>query len=163
MMEISVIDDDSGATAAFFELARTSITAALAREQIDKRWNVAVMFASEDTMRTLNRRFNGDDEITDVLAFNQSDAWTRGKPSPARDKDDRAAPESDYLGDIAICFEQVRRQARAAGVAVEYELAKMAVHGALHLIGYDHYAEDERREMFSKTDRILASVLQGVK
>jgi probable rRNA maturation factor len=69
-------------------------------------------------MRALNRQFRGKDHVTDVLSF---PAETRG-----------------FLGDVVIAGGVAAKQARAAGHRVQTELRVLALHGLLHLLGYDH-------------------------
>ena len=62
------------------------------------------------------------------------------------------------LGDIAISVPQTKRQALAKGVTFERELAMLAIHGTLHLLGYDHAEPEDERVMFGKTDDALDEV-----
>lgn len=90
----------------------------------------SLVFVGEQASRTLNRRFRKKDRPTDVLSF----------PLGATAADGRF-----YLGDIVICVPVADRQARRAGHPLERELKALAVHGYLHLLGFDHGAgiEDE--------------------
>ena len=60
-----------------------------------------------------------------------------------------------YLGDIAICYARAVEQAKEYGHSLERELAFLAVHGALHLMGYDHMTPDEENEMVRRQEEIL--------
>jgi probable rRNA maturation factor len=80
-------------------------------------------------LRRLNRRFLGEDRPTDVLSFPSGD------------------PASGYLGDLALSWPAVVRQAAAFGHAAEVEAALLTVHGLLHLLGWDHATPEEEREM----------------
>lgn len=86
--------------------------------------SVSVLFCGDGRMRTLNRRYRGQDRSTDVLSF----------PS---------APP--LLGDIAISVPYAARQARRRSQPVSREIDRLLVHGYLHLLGYDH--ETDRGEM----------------
>lgn len=131
-----------------------AITCILRREEVPTPVIVNVLLTGDSTLRRLNRRFANEDHATDVLAFPADDGemfpWNQSA------EDDQVAPR--YLGDIAISIPQVARQAREHGVPTERELAMLAIHGTLHLLGYDHAAPDEEREMFGKTDAALASI-----
>ena len=81
--------------------------------------------------------------MTDVLTF------------PAWEGDAILCPPDGYLGDIAICFERAKEQAEEYGHSLERELAFLSVHGALHLLGYDHMQPEDEKKMFSKQDEIL--------
>ncbi|MCC7417653.1 MAG: rRNA maturation RNase YbeY [Acidobacteria bacterium] len=95
------------------------------------RGAVAVAIVSDARVRALNRRYRRKDAATDVLSF-PSEVGEGGKGVPP------------FLGDIVIARGVARRQARAAGHAEATELRVLALHGLLHLLGYDH-ARDEGR------------------
>jgi probable rRNA maturation factor len=97
---------------------------------------------SDDAIRRLNRTYRGVDEPTDVLAF------------PMREgRFGRLA--TDLLGDVVISAETACRQAPAGGVGAE--LALLAVHGILHLVGHDHHTAAARQRMWRKQREILAA------
>ena len=89
------------------------------------RGDVSVAFVSDARIRILNRAYRRKDHPTDVLSF----------PSE----------EADFLGDIVIATGVARRQARAAGHAFGTEARVLALHGLLHLLGYDHESDDGGR------------------
>ena len=98
------------------------------------RGEVAVALATDARVRTLNRQYRRKDQSTDVLAF----------PSV----EPRApSPESRALGDIVIATGVARRQARDAGHSEQTELRVLALHGLLHLLGYDHHDRADRGRM----------------
>lgn len=90
------------------------------------RGGLAIALVDDATMRRLNRRFAGKNRVTDVLSF-PSDA------SPGR-----PARGARHLGDIAIATGVARRQATEAGHSYGNELRVLALHGLLHLLGFDH-------------------------
>jgi len=95
-------------------------------------------------MRRLNRQYRGQDLPTDVLAF------------PMRP----VGPASFLLGDVVISLHTAARHAAADGHSVEHELAKLVIHGVLHLVGYDHErSEPEARRMRRKERAILQSLM----
>jgi len=97
--------------------------------------SVAVRLTSDEELARLNRTFAGEDRATDVLSF---------------------AGEGTHLGDVAISWPAVVRQAQEYGHDAETELALLAVHGLLHLLGWDHTSARERREMTRLTVAALA-------
>ena len=111
--------------------------------------SVAVLtLTGDEHLREYNRRFRGLDEPTDVLAFAAQE-----KPSDQRFQ---APPGTEHwLGDIVISLPRARRQAKEAGHPVNDEVRLLAVHGLLHLLGYDHAEADEERTMTAVTNRIL--------
>jgi probable rRNA maturation factor len=88
------------------------------------RGEVALALVTDARMRALNRRFLRKDRPTDVLSF---PAGESGAPVPGR-----------FLGDIVVATGVARRQAREAGHPYDTELKVLALHGLLHLLGYDH-------------------------
>jgi len=99
---------------------------------------VCVLLTSDEHIRELNRDFRGVDEPTDVLTF------------PAGEGSN---------GDVAIAVPYAERQASVRGVTLEQELAYLAIHGALHLAGFDDECESDRAEMVSQMNR--AAVAAG--
>ena len=93
------------------------------------RGEVTVALVGDRQIRRLNRRFRGLDRVTDVLAFPMDGAAP--DPGPLG-----SGPR--YLGDIVIATDRARRQARAEGHSLTTELRVLALHGLLHLVGYDH-------------------------
>lgn len=94
---------------------------------------VCLTFVGPDRMRTLNRKFRKTDRPTDVLSF----------PLLSTVREGRAR---GHLGDIVIAPEVAWRQARRLGHGLERELEVLAVHGFLHLLGYEHSPRMEREE-----------------
>lgn len=104
---------------------------------------VTVVLVGERAMVGLNRRWRGKDHPTDVLSFSQREG-TAGGLHP------------EVLGDIVICVPTARLQAREAGHCLAAELDRLAVHGLLHLAGYEH--EDDpvaARAMRRREDAII--------
>ena len=101
------------------------------------RGGVAVALASDARVRALNRQYRRKDAATDVLAFPAQD--DAAADSPGR--------RPTALGDIVIATGVARRQAREAGHALQAELRVLALHGLLHLLGYDHHDRADRIRM----------------
>lgn len=98
--------------------------------------DVSVLFTDDKQVRALNRCYRRVDSATDVLTF----------PAPAQ------FPES--LGDIAISIDQARLQAKARRVRLLDEVAMLAIHGALHLSGYDDVKKSDREEMVRMMNKV---------
>jgi probable rRNA maturation factor len=107
--------------------------------------DLAIVLTDDSAIRALNRQWRGKNAPTNVLSFPAA--------SPARGKS-RAAPL--YIGDIVIAYETTAREAAAEGKRFSHHLAHLAVHGFLHLLGYDHEADDEAIAMERLERRILA-------
>jgi probable rRNA maturation factor len=117
---VVTVTDARGRAARSGDLARWLARAAPTRA----RGAVAIALVSDAAMRRLNRRFRRKDYATDVLSF------------PAE-----GGPPGGPLGDIAIATGVARRQARDHGHTLAVEVRLLALHGLLHLLGYDHEAD----------------------
>lgn len=111
-------------------------------------------FLSEEEMRALNLRARGVDAATDVLSFPalSLDAHLPvSNPPEGCEFDGRKV----ILGEIAICVEIMKRQAAEYGHGEERECAFLALHGLLHLLGFDHEREEDRAKMRAAEEGIL--------
>ena len=99
------------------------------------RGNVTIVLATDARVRKLNHDYRGKDYATDVLSFPTDDD---GAPAAAGAKNVKNAKTARHLGDIVIARGVATRQAREVGHAVSTELRILALHGLLHLLGYDH-------------------------
>ena len=109
---------------------------------------LAVMLTDDSGIRTLNSNWRGIDKPTNVLSFPAL------QPTGAGGPDD--APR--MLGDIAIAYETTRREADEEKKPFDHHLSHLAVHGFLHLIGYDHEKDDEAEAMEALETEILAQL-----
>ncbi len=117
--------------------------------KLPARTVTVVTLTGDENLREYNSRYRGIDEPTDVLAF-----AAREQPTDPRFQSPPGT--EDWLGDIVISVPRARRQAREAGHAVNDEVRLLAVHGFLHLLGYDHGQPAEETTMTALTNRILA-------
>ena len=110
---------------------------ALAAGDPDGAGGVSIAIANDETLRSLNVRFRGFDEVTDVLSFEgESGQGDAGAPFPT-------VPDGGAtIGEVVLSYPLAVRQADEHDVTVEEELALLVVHGVLHLLGHDH--EDSR-------------------
>jgi len=105
---------------------------------------LSITLLDDDAMRELNRDWLGHDRPTDVIAFGLGDG------------------DAQPLGDIYIGVERALEQADEAGVSVREELARLAVHGTLHVLGYDHAdgPERQRGEMWRRQEELVKGILE---
>ncbi|HHT47689.1 MAG TPA: rRNA maturation RNase YbeY [Firmicutes bacterium] len=118
---------------------------------------VGVTLTDEETIHQLNREYRGIDAPTDVLSFALDEGET--KPDGAADLPPEllyADSPPELLGDIVICLPYARRQAAEYGHSFTRELLYLTVHGLLHLLGYDHQTESDRRQMRAEEEKFLA-------
>ena len=124
----------------------------LKEEHYPKESEVTILLVSDDEMSGYNVRFLDRDGPTDVLAFPLEELI----PGVAPDHNPQGPPL--VIGDVLIAPAYVRRSAAEMGVTFEDEMALMAVHGILHLLGYDHEADDDARRMEDRERQILSLV-----
>ena len=105
------------------------------------RGAITVVFTNDRTSRRLNRRFLGHDRPTDVIAFSLGDG-------------------PNLEGEIYVNLEKARRQARTYHVTAANEIARLIIHGTLHLFGYDDRTRAKARRMKARED-FLVSHLAG--
>lgn len=105
------------------------------------------MLTGDDAIRALNRDYREVDRPTDVLSFPMADEVALGDP---------ARPV--FLGEIYVSVETAGRQARAARRPLGREVAHLAVHGLLHLLGHDHRTRAERQRMRAEEARLLRAL-----
>ena len=126
------------------ELIRIAVSASLANGGV--RGDVCVLITDAEEIQSLNRTYRKIDRVTDVLTF------------PAWEGEAILCPPDEYLGDIAICYERAVEQAEEYNHSLERELAFLAVHGSLHLMGYDHMTKEDEAAMFAKQEEVLVSL-----
>ena len=97
--------------------------------------NVNIVLCSDEFVRVMNRDYRGLDKVTDVLSYE----WH----------------EEDFLGEIYIARDQVKRQAPEYGNTFYAELKRVIVHGLLHLSGYDHIKASDRKIMRARECEFL--------
>ena len=142
-------------SASVMNVMKIAASATLARIQASKSLIVTALLTDDVHMKELNLAFMNEDDVTDVLSFNEDSGWKEGTPPDNGGDAFAARGDSHRLGDIALCLPQVKRQAREAGKTTEDEAAMLTVHGVLHLLGYDHEEGEQAKRMFGLTDDIL--------
>lgn len=109
---------------------------------------LAVMLTDDAGIRTLNSNWRGVDKPTNVLSFPALQPTAAGGPDDA----------PRMLGDIAIAYETARKEADDEQKPFDHHLSHLAVHGFLHLIGYDHEKDDDAEAMEALEQEILAQL-----
>ena len=121
----------------------------LGKEGIDKEGaEVSVSFVTADEIKSLNREYRGVDSVTDVLSFPQFDSV-----------DDLIDMQEETgvaeLGDVVICMERALSQAEEFGHPLKREVIYLFVHSILHLLGYDHMEEEDKKEMRAREEEVM--------
>ena len=116
-------------------LATRAAEAALAAAKLerDEDLEATILLTDDASVRELNRTWRGKDNPTNVLSF------PADMPSPAG--------EPRHLGDIALAYETLSREAQAEAKTLQDHMSHLVVHGILHLLGYDHERDDEAEAM----------------
>jgi probable rRNA maturation factor len=128
------------------DLLQQAIRCVLAAERAEG--DVTVKITDDAEVATLNRQFMGKEGPTDVISFPAVDEETDFVLPPEE-------AETPYLGDIIIALPFTQKQAQRVGRPLGDELALLVVHGALHLLGYDHVTPEEKAEMWDRQNAIL--------
>ncbi len=114
---------------------------------------VTVSFASEKRIKELNNNYRKVDNITDVLSFPMLDIVY---PQHVKDYSKEVSPDGIlYLGDVVICPKRAKEQASEYGHSKKREVAFLALHGLLHLYGYDHIKVEDEKIMKNASKEIL--------
>jgi len=106
-------------------------------KRVDEDQHIQIIFVTSNSICELNKTYRNIDKPTDVLSFPNDDEL------------------DDTLGDIFISIEQARLQAAEYGHSFDREIAFLAVHGYLHLKGYDHHNDEDEKKMIVEQERIL--------
>jgi probable rRNA maturation factor len=102
----------------------------------DRPCEISLVFTRDAEIHELNKQYRGKDKPTNVLSF------------PGFDEDEPFAPDQHvHLGDIVMAFETIEREAHEQGKTFHDHATHMLIHGVLHLLGFDHIQEGERKEM----------------
>ena len=127
---------------------------ALTKNQVENL-AVGVEFVSAFKIKALNKRIRGINKVTDVLSFPMLEGEKFEFLQACEEERDPFSSEL-YLGDIVICLRRAKKQAKDFGHSLERELAFLALHGFLHLLGFDHMKPEEEKEMQSLAEKVLA-------
>lgn len=114
------------------DLIEKSIKAVLKVEELDDDVEISVSFVGDEEIRDLNRDYRGVDKSTDVLSFPM---------------DDEFIIDNRILGDVIINTRRVMEQAEELGHSHKRELSYLTVHSILHLLGYDHMEDEDKKDM----------------
>ena len=148
--DITIEVDPSYVTQVDTRLLASVTQAVLEREGVAGPLDLGIWITNEDELRALNRKFRAVDATTDVLSFGADGE----DAAPFVDAPDAAR----HLGDVAISFPHVMRQAREYGHSEARELAYLLAHGILHLLGYDHEAAADAGEMRAREEAALGEL-----
>ena len=134
-------------------LIKKAVNMALDAEKIDVPCLVSVMLTDEEGIRQVNRDFRGIDRATDVLSFPLNEL-SPGAFDPGECERD---PETGavMLGDMMISLPRCEAQGEEFGHGFEREILYLSVHSVLHLLGYDHVDEGERKRQMREREKLI--------
>ena len=120
-----------------------AVVARVLRAERRRSGEIAVVISDDAFLRQINRQWRGIDRATDVISFAYDERERDGATRPVR-------------GDLLVSLDRVREQARRFRVTPGTELARLVIHGTLHLCGHDHAKPAERRRMREREAAALA-------
>ena len=171
-MLVDIIDDQAYLAAGQEKLLHEVIEAAAKYLKLPEGIELDLSIVSNEEIQALNRDYRGLDKPTDVLSFALTEVSSEydvdfahldltEEAEETEDleetefEDEEAIPQ--HLGDIIISYPRAQEQAQDYGHSLDRELAFLAVHGFLHLNGYDHQTEEEAQEMFRIQEEVLTT------
>jgi len=119
-----------------------ALVAHVLKGELRRAGEIGVRLTDDAELRELNRRWRGSDRATDVISF----AYAEHEPDAAT---------RPVAGDLVLSLDRVREQAKRFRVTAGAELARLVIHGTLHLAGHDHQRPAERRAMRAREDALL--------
>ena len=150
MFSIDFMDETATLKDGDLKLVEEVLQHAAQEEQIETA-EVSVTFVTNSMIQDINKEYRGKDQPTDVISFAMEELG-EGEMEIV------GSLEPRMLGDIIISLDRTKEQAADYGHSFERELAFLAVHGFLHLLGYDHMNEQDEKKMFARQEEILASL-----
>lgn len=136
------------------KLIETVYEKTLEERKMDSNYEVSVTFVDNEEIRKINRDYRNIDTPTDVLSFPMIDYKSNSKPNDVENMDLDSG--EIVLGDIVISLERAHEQSIDYGHSFQREIAFLMVHGMLHLLGYDHMEENDRKKMRAEEEKILS-------
>lgn len=148
MIHIDFQDETNSVDEAFVDLIQRILEFAAEKEDVKTESEVSVSFVDNKEIQEINRNYRQKDQPTDVISFAMQELG-EGEMNILNED----MPQ--MLGDIVISVDKAKEQAEEYNHSLERELGFLALHGFLHLLGYDHMNEEEEKEMFGRQEEIL--------
>lgn len=118
-----------------------AINKTLEYENFKKPSQVSVSLVNSEEIKTLNNYYRNIDKTTDVLSFPMDD--------------DEFEDEVIILGDVVLCLDKAKEQSIEFGHSLDREICYLTVHSTLHLLGFDHMEEEEKKEMREHEEKVM--------
>lgn len=147
-MHIDFHDETNSVSEDYIDLIQRLLDFAAKKEGVTSEAELSINFVDNKEIQVLNRNYRQKDTPTDVISFamqesNEDEMEIIGADGPL------------VLGDIVISVDKAKEQSIEYDHSLERELGFLAVHGFLHLLGYDHMKEEDEKKMFSRQEEIL--------
>ncbi|MGE7601180.1 rRNA maturation RNase YbeY [Peribacillus sp. NPDC097675] len=148
ILTMDLIDETNEVTEKGQQLVESILQFAAKKETIEEGTELSVTFVDNKRIQEINKEYRNKDSATDVISFaleemGEEEVEIIGAEMPR------------MLGDIIISIERTKEQAEEYGHSFDRELGFLALHGFLHLLGYDHMTEEDEKVMFSRQKEIL--------
>ena len=118
--------------------------------------SLSISITDSEALKTLNKKYLGEDKATDVLSFPNKLNWNEGIEDIHIEDNFN---NEDYLGDVFISFEKIIEHSKLYKTEKNLELNIILTHGILHLLGYDHYDESSR----IKINQLTVDIIKNLK
>lgn len=146
-----IVDGENLPKQAMMNKIEEAAKACLEMEGVDENLaEISLTFVDMEEIQQLNREYRDTDSVTDVLSFPQFES-----------KDEFPKVREIIMGDVVICTEKAMLQAEEFGHSPEREIIYLFTHSLLHLMGYDHMEEDEKRIMRQKEEAVMNRIDLG--
>lgn len=149
-MDLQIIDETQQVSAHQLKLVKEILNYAADYLDLPSNTEMSVTLMNNEHIHEINKEYRGIDKPTDVISFAMEEDGLEG---------DIILPEGfdlpKNIGDLMISMDKVKEQAEYLGHSTDRELGFLAVHGFLHLNGYDHMKAEDEKEMFGLQDEIL--------
>ena len=155
-MDIAIFDETNRVERKYLNLIEQLIVSASKKLELGSNFEMSVTIVDNNRIHEINREYRKIDRPTDVISFAIEDNDEEDFEIFFETLDNEEEIEIPrLLGDIFISIDKAEEQAKEFGPSLDREIGFLAVHGFLHLNGYDHQTEEEEYEMFSLQDEIL--------
>lgn len=149
-MDLQIIDETQQVSVHQLKLVKEILNYAADYLDLPSNTEMSVTLMNNEHIHEINKKYRGIDKPTDVISFAMEEDGSEG---------DIILPEEfdlpKNIGDLMISMDKVKEQAEYLGHSTDRELGFLAVHGFLHLNGYDHMKAEDEKEMFGLQDEIL--------
>ncbi|CAG9612738.1 Endoribonuclease YbeY [Bacillus rhizoplanae] len=145
---IDFFDETEEVKEEYVDMIQQLVEKAAETESVEDGAELSITFVNNERIQEINREYRDKDQPTDVISFAMEDMG-EGEMEIVGVEMPR------MLGDIIISIPRTKEQAEEYGHSFERELGFLAVHGFLHLLGYDHMTEEEEKVMFGRQKEIL--------